>query len=159
VVLSGLVVLKEILHNLPQKMRLVFWCWCGRPTTRQKTLNAMSNERTAFSPRPRCNKSEYVRSWNRSGTSFPVTKKCVRSAESETRLMSEQNSSLPLKGLTGCQREFCYRLVVRYGVFASAQRRFDYIRTLLEECYHLLIESLRDPPCRRTFQASGEAGR
>jgi hypothetical protein len=80
--------------------------------------------------------------------------------ESETSIDLQAEFVASLERIDGLStRVFSYRLVVRYGVFASAQRRFDYIRTLLEECYHLLIESLRDPPCRRTFQASGEAGR
>jgi hypothetical protein len=87
VVLSGSVVLKEILHNLPPEDEARVLVLVRSANDSAKDVERYVNERTAF-PRARCNKSEYVRSWNRSGTSdFGNKNMCsLRRVGSETNI-------------------------------------------------------------------------
>jgi hypothetical protein len=69
VVLSGSNVLKEILHNLPPEDEARVLVLVRSANDSAKDVERYVERTHGFFPRARCNKSEYVRSWNRSGTS------------------------------------------------------------------------------------------
>jgi hypothetical protein len=68
VVLSGSVVLKEILHNLPPEDEARVLVLVRSANDSAKDVERYVERTHGFFPKG-CNKSEYVRSWNRSGTS------------------------------------------------------------------------------------------